>query len=66
LVSRPDKDVEGLGDERVVIQIRDSQGKEIYRSVPTAPFPLQQSALLNTDANEMVEDLINPHYAQIS
>ena len=52
LASWPDKDVEVLDDERVVIQIRDSQGKEIYRSVPNARFPFQQPGFHSIEIGE--------------
>ena len=52
LVAQSDKDVEGLDDERVVIQIWDSKGSEIYRSVPGAQFPLQQAGFHSIEIGE--------------
>jgi two-component system OmpR family sensor kinase len=52
LATRPDKDVGGLDDERVVIQIWDAQGKEIYRSVPSAQFPLQKTGFHSIEIGE--------------
>jgi len=52
LVTRPRKGVEGLDDERVVIQIWDAQGKEIYRSVPSAQFPFQTAGFHSIEIAE--------------